>query len=64
MYKRKKQIKANKESDEDNTEQKKQDPDLITAREMYVFLATIPLFVLSGGYFVAKIIHFLLFDKF
>ncbi|MCU0821623.1 MAG: hypothetical protein MUC95_04015 [Spirochaetes bacterium] len=38
--------------------------ELATSNEMVVFLATIPFFLLSSGYFFAKLIHYLVFHEY
>lgn len=37
--------------------------DIVLIRELWVFLITIPFFLLPGGYFVARLINFILYDR-
>lgn len=49
---------------EDKQAEEEGEGDLTTSNEMFVFLATMPFFLISSSYFIAKIIYFFLYDEF
>ncbi len=53
-----------KEEGEDISHIDSEHPELSTDREIFIFLGTMPVFLFAGAYFIAKVIQYILFEKF